>query len=45
MGYGIYDLQIAVHAKSLDAVLVTHNIKEFSKINELKLEDWVIKIV
>jgi len=38
---GAYDLQIAAHAKSLDAILVTNNIKEFSRINGLKLENWV----
>jgi tRNA(fMet)-specific endonuclease VapC len=37
---GAYDLQIAAHAKSLDAVLVTNNIKEFNRINGLKLENW-----
>jgi len=38
---GAYDLQIAAHAKSLNAVLVTNNMKEFSRINGLKLENWV----
>ena len=39
---GIKDLQIASIALSRDLVLVTHNIKEFRRIQELKLEDWEI---
>jgi tRNA(fMet)-specific endonuclease VapC len=38
---GAYDLQIAAHAKSLSAILVTNNIKEFSRINGLRLENWI----
>jgi tRNA(fMet)-specific endonuclease VapC len=37
---GAYDLQIAAHAKSLNAVLVTNNMKEFNRINGLKSENW-----
>ena len=37
---GAYDLQIAAHAISVDAILVTNNIKEFSRIEGLKIEDW-----
>jgi len=39
---GAYDLQIAAHAKSLNAILVTNNLKEFSRIKKLKLENWLI---
>jgi len=39
---GAYDLQIAAHAKSLNAILVTNNIKEFRRINGLKLENWLL---
>ncbi len=35
-----YDLQIAAHAKSINAVLVTNNLKEFIRIEGLKVEDW-----
>lgn len=35
------DLWIAAHALSLDCVLVTHNTKEFSRIQGLTIEDWV----
>ncbi len=38
---GAYDLQIAAHALSLSAVLVTNNRKEFSKIETLEIEDWL----
>ncbi len=38
---GAYDLQIAAHAKSLDATLVTNNMEKFSRINGLKLENWI----
>lgn len=37
---GNNDLFIASHARSLDAVLVTNNTKEFSRIPDLTLEDW-----
>ncbi|MDK4649897.1 type II toxin-antitoxin system VapC family toxin [Kingella kingae] len=38
---GNNDLWIAAHALAVGAVLVTHNTKEFSRINNLQLEDWV----
>jgi tRNA(fMet)-specific endonuclease VapC len=31
---------IAGHARSLDATLVTHNLREFSRVSGLRLEDW-----
>ncbi len=37
---GAYDLQIAGHARSLGATLVTHNRKEFSRVSDLRWEDW-----
>ena len=37
---GSNDLFIAAHAKSLDAVLVTNNTREFERIEDLKIEDW-----
>ncbi|SDY10218.1 type II toxin-antitoxin system tRNA(fMet)-specific endonuclease VapC [Nitrosomonas halophila] len=37
---GNNDLLIAAHARSLDAVLVTNNTKEFSRVPDLTLEDW-----
>lgn len=35
------DLWIACHALAEDAVLVTHNTREFARIQGLRLEDWV----
>jgi tRNA(fMet)-specific endonuclease VapC len=39
---GSLDTLIAGHALSLAAVLVTHNTREFRRVNGLKLEDWTI---
>jgi tRNA(fMet)-specific endonuclease VapC len=35
------DLFIAAHAKSLQAILVTNNIKEFKRVKGLQLENWI----
>lgn len=35
------DLWIAAHALALDLILVTNNIREFKRIPELKLENWL----
>ena len=37
---GPYDLQIAAIALVNDLILVTHNTREFSRIEGLKIEDW-----
>ena len=39
---GPYDLQIAAISIAHDCTLVTHNTNEFSRIDELKIEDWEI---
>ena len=39
---GGYDMQIAAIALANDLTLITHNTKEFSRINNLKIEDWEI---
>lgn len=39
---GNNDLLIAAHARSIDAVLVTNNTREFARIPDLTLEDWTI---
>ena len=36
------DLLIASHARSLGITLVTHNTREFSRVDGLYLEDWAI---
>ncbi len=38
---GPYDMQIAAQAISRDLILVTNNISEFSRISNIKLENWV----
>ena len=38
---GPVDLFIAAHARSLDLTLVTDNIREFSRVEGLKLENWI----
>jgi tRNA(fMet)-specific endonuclease VapC len=35
------DMWIAAHALAEDAVLVSNNIREFSRINGLKVENWM----
>lgn len=37
---GPNDLLIAAIARSHNATLVTHNVKEFERVKGLKLEDW-----
>lgn len=39
---GFNDLIIAATVKSLNGVLVTNNINEFSRINGLFLDDWTL---
>lgn len=37
---GPNDLLIAATARAHRAVLVTHNVREFSRVADLRLEDW-----
>jgi len=37
---GANDLLIAATARSHRAILVTHNVREFSHVAELQIEDW-----
>ena len=39
---GPYDVQIAAQAVSGGFTLITHNVGEFSRVPNLKSEDWVI---
>ena len=38
---GPNDLLIAAHTKSLNAVLITNNLKEFQRVENLSLGNWV----
>ncbi len=38
---GAYDLQIAAHAIALGAILVTNNEKEFKRVRNLQVENWL----
>lgn len=38
---GANDLWIAAHARSFDMTLVSNNIKEFERVPDLKLENWL----
>ena len=38
---GGLDMLIASHAKSLNMILVTNNLKEFQRVEGLKLDNWV----
>ena len=37
---GPNDLLIAAVARTFDATLVTHNVREFSRVVGLRVEDW-----
>ena len=37
---GPLDMMIAGHAQSLGLTVVTNNMKEFSRVNNLKIENW-----
>lgn len=39
---GANDLWIACHALAEQATLVTHNTREFARVEGLRLEDWVL---
>jgi tRNA(fMet)-specific endonuclease VapC len=38
---GPFDMLIAAHALSLDLTIISNNIKEFSRIPNLKCENWI----
>lgn len=43
MKIGPYDLQLSGQALSLDLILVTHNTREFVRVDGLRIEDWEIE--
>jgi tRNA(fMet)-specific endonuclease VapC len=38
---GVNDLHIAGHARSKSLILVTNNIREFERVDGLRLENWI----
>jgi tRNA(fMet)-specific endonuclease VapC len=38
---GPFDMLIGAHAKSLNMILVTNNVKEFERIENLTIENWL----
>ena len=41
---GNNDLWIAAHAKAAGLILVTNNVREFERVPDLKVENWVVEI-
>jgi tRNA(fMet)-specific endonuclease VapC len=41
---GAYDLQIAAIALANNLTLVTHNTREFGRVDRLQVEDWEVKV-
>lgn len=41
---GPNDLMIAAIALAHNVILITHNTREFSRVNDLQLEDWEIEV-
>ncbi|MGV0024952.1 type II toxin-antitoxin system tRNA(fMet)-specific endonuclease VapC [Phormidesmis priestleyi] len=41
---GAYDLQIAAIALANNLTLVTHNTREFERVEGLKIEDWEVAV-
>lgn len=37
-----YDMMIAAHARARGLILVTNNMKEFERVQGLRLENWVV---
>ncbi|MHA6691860.1 hypothetical protein [Devosia sp. A449] len=38
---GSHDLLIAAHALSLDLTLITANVREFARVPNLRVENWL----
>lgn len=38
---GVMDILIAAHAKSANMTLVTNNVREFERVPDLNIENWV----
>lgn len=37
---GALDMLIAAHARSLNLILVTNNVKEFDRVPDLRIDNW-----
>ena len=37
---GAADLMIAAHARAIDAIVVTNNVKDFGRVKGLEVENW-----
>ena len=42
---GPYDLMIAAIALAHNMILITHNVREFKRIDNLQIEDWEISLL
>lgn len=40
---GSYDMMIAGHARALGLIVVTNNIREFKRVNGIRVENWIKK--
>ena len=40
---GELDMLIAAHVKSLNLTLVTNNAREFKRVKNLNIENWLLK--
>ncbi|MDZ7750193.1 MAG: tRNA(fMet)-specific endonuclease VapC [Gammaproteobacteria bacterium] len=38
---GVNDMHIAGHARSIGTILVTNNLKEFERVEGLRLQNWI----
>ena len=38
------DLFIAAHARALDLTLVTANVREFARVTDLRIENWLVSV-
>ncbi|MFN3335223.1 MAG: hypothetical protein ACK47M_22210 [Caldilinea sp.] len=39
-----YDTLIVAHARSLNVTLVTHNTREFGRVDGLRIENWALDV-
>ena len=44
MRIGDRDTMIAAHARSSGCTVVTHNVREFGRVEDLAVEDWLTDV-